>query len=132
MRLSEPYFDAEFIGRIDENGSFWRQGASIEGAQGILLVSPCGYPVREGTHSVIVPFANPRNAPAVPANFLPVPRWQMSGTGLDDLTISPSVDCTVERPEHVTSHRAMGIGAGECSPGRRCWHGWITNGEVTI
>lgn len=38
-------------------------------------------------------------------------RWQVSGTGLHDLTLSPSVDCTPSNPN--------------------CWHGHIRNGEVT-
>lgn len=38
-------------------------------------------------------------------------RWQVSGTGLDDLTLRPSVDLT--------------------SPQRpNCWHGFITGGEA--
>lgn len=39
-------------------------------------------------------------------------RWHVSGTGYDDLTLSPSVDLTgPKRPN--------------------CWHGWVKNGEVT-
>lgn len=38
-------------------------------------------------------------------------RWQVSGTGYDDLTLSPSVDCT---------H------GGLCT-----WHGWVKNGEAS-
>lgn len=37
-------------------------------------------------------------------------RWQVSGTGLGDLTLSPSVDCTASDPN--------------------CWHGFVTNGEI--
>ena len=33
-------------------------------------------------------------------------RWEISGTGFDDITLKPSVDC-------------------------KCWHGFVTNGEVT-
>lgn len=39
-------------------------------------------------------------------------RWQVSGTGLDDLTLKPSIDLT-----------------GPSRP--NCWHGFITNGEIT-
>lgn len=39
-------------------------------------------------------------------------RWQVSGTGYHDLTLSPSVDLT-----------------GPRSP--NCWHGCVKNGEVT-
>lgn len=38
-------------------------------------------------------------------------RWAASGAGVNDLTLSPSVDCTPSNPN--------------------CWHGFITNGEVT-
>lgn len=38
-------------------------------------------------------------------------RWAVSGTGFADLSLSPSVDCTRSDPN--------------------CWHGFITNGEVT-
>jgi len=37
-------------------------------------------------------------------------RWSVSGTGLEDLTLSPSIKVPDEGPEH--------------------WHGYITNGEV--
>lgn len=38
-------------------------------------------------------------------------RWQVAGgTGLEDLSLSPSVDCTPSNPQ--------------------CWHGHITNGEI--
>lgn len=130
MRLTDPWYEATFIGEISPQGSF-RRLPSIEGAQGVLLCSPCCYGVERGCHYVLVPFTNPRNAAPVPAGFQPEPKWTMTGTCLDDLTISPSVDCTVERPEHVEAHRAAGLGPGECWPGRRCWHGFITNGEVT-
>jgi hypothetical protein len=62
----------------------------------------------------MIPFANPRNAPAVPADHGPQsklnpdgprPRWIMSGTSLEDLTLTPSIDTG-------------------------CWHEYITLGEV--
>lgn len=38
-------------------------------------------------------------------------RWQVvGGTGLSDLSLSPSVDCTPSNPH--------------------CWHGFITNGQI--
>ncbi len=36
-------------------------------------------------------------------------RWQVSGTGIDDLTLHPSIDCTPSCP----------------------WHGWVKNGAIT-
>lgn len=39
-------------------------------------------------------------------------RWQVSGTGFNDLTLKPSIDLTsAQRPN--------------------CWHGFVTNGDVT-
>jgi hypothetical protein len=130
-RLADPWFEAEFYGHVSATG-LRRQGGNIDGAQGLFLWCPCGYQVLDADgkekypldlslkkgrpHGVMIPFANPRNALACPADHGPVdragghPRWTMTGTGLDDLTLTPSV--------------AVG-GAPEC------WHGFITNGEVT-
>lgn len=116
MRLTDEWFEAEFYGKATEM-SYWRQGANIEGAQGIFLWCPCAYGNNERAHGLIIPFANPRNAPALPPGHGPHsrhdsthhPRWTMSGTSLGDLTLTPSVD--VGTPS--------------------CWHGWITNGAVT-
>jgi len=133
-RLTDPWFEAEFYGRVYEDvpcidpecgtvapmphnhSGFYRQGAIIEGAQGLWLWCPCKYP-GENCHGLIVPFANPRSCPGLPPNHGPVstdghhPRWNMSGNGLDDLTLAPSV--LVGTP-----------GVSEC------WHGHIINGEV--
>lgn len=111
LKLTAPWFEAEFFGNACVNPERWRrQGSMIDGAQGVVMICPCG------GHSLIVPFANPRNAPAPPPDFGPAsrdgathPRWDMSGTGLDDLTLQPSIDVGDERS---------------------CWHGFITNGYV--
>ncbi len=128
-RLTDPWFSAEFYGSVreaPEERSFRHQGGAIEGAQGLLLWCPCGFhdpkyrgPEAGRPHLVIVPFSNPRNAPSLPpehgptnSNGGPRPRWTMSGTGLADLTVSPSV--------------LVG------TPGKdECWHGWIQNGVVS-
>lgn len=119
-RLTDPWFEAEFYGQATEY-SYRLQGAELDGAQGLFLWCPCGYgkpayPINgPRPHAILVPFANPRNAAALPANHGPVgkdkkrPRWTVSGSGLADLTISPSVD------------------VGDPS----CWHGHIRVGEVT-
>lgn len=119
-RLTDPWFEAAFYGNVTEY-SYRLQGAELDGAQGVFLWCPCGYgkpayPINgPRPHAIIVPFANPRNAPVAPSTHGPVardqkthPRWAMTGTGLEDLTISPSVD------------------VGDPS----CWHGHIKNGEV--
>jgi len=124
-RLTDPWFEPAFYGKATPGGGFTLQGAEIDGAQGLSLWCPCGfqlprYRTDDGgrPHWLLVPFANPRNAPELPADHGPLrtgqpdaprPRWQMSGTGLHDLTVHPSV--AVGSPE--------------------CWHGWIQNGEVT-
>ena len=129
--LADPWFEAEFIGRVSGAGHT-RQGGEINGAQGIFFYSPCGYGEASGVHGVIVLFANPHNAPVVgPSASYPKPRWTISGSGLRDLTLSPSIDCTAEDPAHVDALRAAGLKPGECRPGRRCWHGYIQNGLVT-
>ena len=106
-----------------------RQGGNIEGAQGIFLYSPCSFGVDKGietrswrtsyrgAHGLLIPFSNPRNAPNVPDGHGPQsrdgkrrPRWTMSGTGLADLSLTPSV--AVGEPE--------------------CWHGYITSGIARI
>lgn len=72
-------------------------------ASGLMLDCP----VCKGAkgHSVLAYFRDR----GVPVDVKPGPgRWVVSGTSLADLTLSPSVDC----------------GAG-------CWHGFITNGDVT-
>lgn len=123
--LTDPWYDAKFYGRVGEGGEGYSWYlTSIEGAQGVQLWCPCGYgkpeyPLKGGRpHAIKVPFANPRNALELPANHGPIsthdpagprPRWQMSGTSLEDLTLSPSI--AVGKPE--------------------CWHGFITKGQVT-
>jgi hypothetical protein len=123
VRLTDPWFAAEFYGEADERGGFTLQGSRIDGAQGLWMWCPCGfhdpkYRTVDGgrPHAIMVPFATPRGAPALPPNHGPVgrdgsthPRWQMTGTGLEDLTVAPSV-AVGKDPE--------------------CWHGWIQGGEV--
>jgi hypothetical protein len=94
---------------------------SIYGADGVLFWCPCGYgkpefPLEGGRpHAVIVSFANPQGCDPAPADAGSQSRdggpsrWTMAGTGLSDLTLSPSI--AVGTPE--------------------CWHGYVQNGEVT-
>lgn len=116
-KLNDPWFEAEFYGNVSSNGLTRQE--SMEGAQGLLLWCPCGYgkpeyPVQGARpHAVLVPFLNPRGAPKVPDDHGPhkdgIPvRWTVSGSGIADLTISPSI--AVGKPD--------------------CWHGYITSGEV--
>jgi hypothetical protein len=58
-----------------------------------------------GTHMILIWFAN-RGVPDV---CEPTPRWTATGTGFDDLSVTPSINLAINREE---------------------WHGWITNGEI--
>lgn len=133
--LTDPWFEARFYGGAFEdhpcdgvdcilvdkdkphNHSGFRFVDSIDGAQGLWLYCPCAFGDDRRAHGLIVPFANPRNAPPLPPNHGPVnsqgqhPRWQMEGAGLADLTVSPSV--LVGTP-----------GVDEC------WHGFIQGGII--
>jgi hypothetical protein len=121
MKLTEPWFEAEFIAHVDAgSGGHVRQGDQLEGAQGVFIYSPCHYGETEGAHGLIVLFANPRGAAVVPASdHYAKPRWTMGGSSLSDLTLTPSINCQV-----------ADLPNGECRPGRKCWHGFITNGEI--
>jgi hypothetical protein len=127
-RLTDPWFDAQFYGEINDADRSHRYLPSIEGAQGLFLWCPCGYgkaefPLDGGRpHGVMVPFSNPRNAPLCPPDHgphsardpsAPHPRWVMTGTSLEDLSTQPSIQ------------------VGSASDNTACWHGYITNGEVT-
>jgi len=137
-RLTDPWFEAAFYGEVIERGGFrfrHEDGSPMTWpeAQGLFLWCPCGYGLldKEGKerfpldlslnlgrpHGLLVPFANPPSGVQLPADHGPLsrdgsthPRWTVSGTGLTDLTTSPSI--------------AVGPASGEC------WHGFITSGEV--
>jgi len=94
---------------IELDASFRRYSATglgkAEGfadAQGVLFECP----MPDHSHMILLWFADR----GVPAEAEPVARWQASGTGLDDLTLHPSVNAQVRDPT--------------------CWHGWVTNGEI--
>lgn len=70
----------------------------LANAQGLVCECPCG------DHSLIVWFADR----GVPEAAEPKPRWTVSGSSIEDLTLSPSI--------HV--------------PTGCCWHGFIRAGEV--
>lgn len=113
MKLSQ--LDASFIqlsppGQGGNRVSF-RTGVSYDEADGILFLCPLcfvkqGGPV--GTHSIVCWFTG-----KVPDTVEPLPgRWDRSGSSLDDLAMSPSIQC--------------GGGEGGCG-----WHGFIHNGEAS-
>lgn len=83
---------------------------SLADAQGVYFLCPlCKQIDRQdkGVHMVLCWFADR----GVPDDAYPLPgRWQVSGNGYDDLTLSPSA--------HLT-----GPGCG--------WHGWVKGGDAT-
>lgn len=125
MRLR--HLDGEFFGRVNAQvRSLHRQGNKIRGAQGVMFQCPkCaqGLPTGgnqyrryvKGAHYVQICFANPIGAAVAPREFDKNPRWQMSGTSLDDLTLSPSINLDVP-----------GNGDDSCK-----WHGWVRNGDAS-
>lgn len=124
MRLTDPWFDARFIAEVTPDGST-APVASIEGAQGVSFKCPCGV-----GHRLRVGFANPRGTTQNPrvtlrdGNTHQPLFWQMSGTSLEDLTLTPSID--VWKYKYVDPSNPV---AGWVRDGS-CWHGFVTNGEV--
>lgn len=102
--------DPRFIryGRNEHGNETWRDVPTLAEAEGIVFDCP----VCENGHGVGVTFGG-RGVPddLGSTNGERPTRWQVSGTGFEDLTLSPSIDLT---------KRAT------CT-----WHGWIRNGEVT-
>jgi len=86
----------QFMRTVDERRMC---ACNFESAQGIMFVCP----VCADGHVVLVWFEDR----GVPESWQPKPRWGVSGTGLDDLTISPSID-----------------------GGPGCWHGFVRDGEI--
>jgi len=85
---------------VTEHG--FRDVDSLTEAQGVCFECPQCH-----GHSVLIWFRER----GVPAGKTPGPgRWMASGTGLDDLTLSPSINLT-------------GPGCG--------WHGFVNGGQVT-
>ena len=104
MRLVD--LEPTFLRVIGESSS--TRTDDIDEAQGLLFHCPQCFGTNgtsSGTHSVICWFMGR----GVPDDRAPGPgRWLPTGTGYDDLTLSPSIRLT--------------DGCG--------WHGYITNGEV--
>ena len=114
MKLAE--LEATFIGEyaVVEGRQQWRELPTVEGAQGIMFYCP-----KCQNHMVLVPFANPRNAPVIPQEaFERIKfRWTFSGETLETVSITPSVDLSKDCSPHGDGQ------FGSCD-----WHGWVTNG----
>ena len=119
MKLTD--LDAQFVHDAKPDFSY-RISDAFHGAQGVLFQCPAcavGKEVGEedgrrhakGAHYIRIMFANPTGAPVADADCDPNPRWTVSGSGIADLTLSPSVN--------------LDVGGDGCR-----WHGWVTNGEA--
>jgi hypothetical protein len=107
MRLLD--LDPEWV--TNATPASYRRTDNFTEAQGILFACPFCYRKNNGlvgTHMILIYFAD-RGAPP---ECEPLPRWTVAGgTGLNDLTLVPSINLQNEgRPDE--------------------WHGWITNGEI--
>jgi hypothetical protein len=93
--------DGHLVKRTGEREEAW--DVPLAEAEGVIF--QCPLCVNTGGHYVQCWFAG-----KVPDGLTPGPgRWTPTGTGIDDLTLNPSV--------HLS-----GEGCG--------WHGWVKNGEA--
>jgi hypothetical protein len=125
MKLRE--LDARFLGNVKDGSARMQPG--ISGAQAVMFQCPLCSQGKEradgggfkGAHYVRVCFANPQGAPVAPQEYDDNPRWTMTGTSLDDLTLSPSINLDVPWKD------AQGVE----HPSSCKWHGFVTNGDAT-
>jgi len=108
MRLVD--LEPTFLKREDD--THFKTGVSRDEADGVMFLCPKCFmddpagPV--GTHPVVC------WAPGVPQTTHPIPgRWSLVGTGFDDLSL-------------VAGSSSIKLTTG-CM-----WHGFVTNGEVTL
>lgn len=103
--------DAHLVGQYDPTADSFHYLPNLDGAQGVWFLCPlCGH------HMVLCWFTNPRNAAKVPDDATPGPgRWEASGTGLDDLTLTPSVNLDTQSARD--QHSCL-------------WHGWVRSGSA--
>ena len=103
--------------RVVASGKAWREVDSLEEAQGVRFLCPACYAANGGpvgTHSIVCWFRDR----GVDDAELPGPaRWVATGTGIEDLTLSPSVLVRADRTP-------------EAPRGCVGWHGYVAGGEV--
>lgn len=97
MKITE--LDAELL-RREPDGVTLTTVATVSEATSVMFDCPACR-----RHSVLVHFRG-----RVPDDADPGARWDVAGTTVEDLTLSPSVDLT---------------GATDCG-----WHGFVQNGEA--
>lgn len=129
MRLRD--LDGRFFGETTDSTSQMRD--SLEGAQGVMFQCPScargldrgeheGRTFFRGAHYIRVCFSNPRGTSVASDAFAGgKPRRELvSGTSLDDLTLSPSINCDIpwkdaDGVEHPSSCK---------------FHGYVRNGDA--
>jgi hypothetical protein len=136
MRLRD--LDARFLYDVQPMSSRMSDSASVDGMQGVQFQCPsCGAGKERGeedgrrfirgAHYIQVLFANPRNVAPAPADagcddsHGGHPRWMIeSGSTLDDLTLSPSINCDIPWKD------AQGVE----HPSACKFHGYVKNGDA--
>lgn len=135
MRLRD--LDGRLVYDAHRGGSRLSPQDSVEGMQGVQFQCPkCGEGLERGeedgrrfirgAHYVRVFFDNPRGAEVAPPDAdlrndgTPNPRWTMNGTSIDDLTLSPSINCDIPWKD------AQGVE----HPSSCKWHGFVKNGDA--
>lgn len=98
MKLTD--LEPEFVQAAPAEGLHFVD--TLEDAQGVMFDCP-----KCGGHRLLTWFKQPIRLPPVAPDLAPGPgRWGFTGSGMENLTLNPSID------------------AG-------CWHGWIQEGVVT-
>lgn len=114
--LIDPWYEASFLVGVDKGKEVLhgKKVPDFAGAHGLWLWCPCGWGKPDGyAHGLVIPFrgAPEHNFGVISRDGKTRPKWMVTGTGLRDLTLHPSVD----------------VGSAQ----RPCWHGWIKLGQVT-
>jgi hypothetical protein len=120
-----------FIGNCDGATRSGRFQDSIQGAQAVMFQCPscgAGKSVAKKTaagssaaHTTSKSASRIRSARRPrPPEYDDNPRWEMTGSSLDDLTLMPSVNCDVPWKDD----------AGVEHPSSCKFHGWVKNGDV--
>lgn len=131
MKLRD--LNARFIYGAHAGGSRLSEDETVDKMQGVMFQCPkcakgkqrgkegrLGFAI--GAHYVRVFFANPRNAPVAPLEADDNPRWTMSGSTIDDLTLSPSVNLDID---HDRNGNFIPVEQRGCR-----WHGYVKDGDA--
>jgi hypothetical protein len=129
--------DARFVYAATKGASRLSDGDAVDGMQGVMFQCPkCseglergeedGRRFVRGAHYIRIFFANPRGVAAAPpdadlrSDGTANPQWQMRGTSIDDLTLTPSINCDIPwKDANGVEHESS------CK-----FHGWVTNGDA--